>query len=47
MIIFTSADKPLPRNLKGTVMRKLALKMYEEEIEKMYVPLSAPLFFQD
>jgi hypothetical protein len=37
MILFTSADKPLPRTLKGTVMRKLALKRYEEEIERMYV----------
>lgn len=39
MILFTSQDKPLPRTLKGTVMRKLALKLYEEEIDSVYVSL--------
>ncbi|KAG6852049.1 nonribosomal peptide synthetase, partial [Blastosporella zonata] len=33
MILITSRDKPLPRTGKGTVMRKMALKAYNEEIE--------------
>ncbi|EKM75963.1 hypothetical protein AGABI1DRAFT_116054 [Agaricus bisporus var. burnettii JB137-S8] len=40
MILFTSQDKPLPRTLKGTVMRKLALKLYEEEIDSVYREIS-------
>ncbi|KAF7783293.1 hypothetical protein Agabi119p4_2669 [Agaricus bisporus var. burnettii] len=40
MILITSQDKPLPRTLKGTVMRKLALKLYEEEIERVYRDIS-------
>ncbi|KAG6824143.1 nonribosomal peptide synthetase, partial [Arthromyces matolae] len=35
MILFTSTDKPLPRAGKGTVMRKAALKAYDEEIEAL------------
>ncbi|KAG6896169.1 putative NRPS-like protein biosynthetic cluster, partial [Termitomyces sp. T32_za158] len=36
MILVTSKGKPLPRTGKGTVMRKLALKAYDNEIEKLY-----------
>ncbi|KAG6872149.1 hypothetical protein C0993_002405, partial [Termitomyces sp. T159_Od127] len=36
MILITSRDKPLPRTGKGTVMRKLALNVYDREIEKLY-----------
>ncbi|KAJ7054635.1 putative aminoadipate reductase [Mycena amicta] len=36
MILFTAADKPLPRTGKRTVMRKLALKEYAEEIDAVY-----------
>ncbi|KAG6831500.1 putative NRPS-like protein biosynthetic cluster [Tephrocybe sp. NHM501043] len=36
MILITSSDKPLPRTGKGTVMRKLALKAYDDEIEGLY-----------
>lgn len=35
MIIVTDPAKPLPRVVKGTVMRVQALKMYEEEIENL------------
>lgn len=37
LILVTRPDKPLPRTEKGTVMRKLALRAYNDEIEKMYV----------
>jgi len=33
MILITSGEKPLPRAGKGTVMRKLALQVYNDEIE--------------
>ncbi|KAG6888349.1 hypothetical protein C0995_009042 [Termitomyces sp. Mi166 len=36
MILITSKDKPLPRTGKGTVMRKMALKAYDDEIEGLY-----------
>ncbi|KAG5721421.1 Linear gramicidin synthase subunit D [Termitomyces sp. T112] len=36
MILFTSTDKPLPRAGKGTVMRKMALRTYDDEIEGLY-----------
>ncbi|KAJ7458517.1 hypothetical protein FB451DRAFT_1046638 [Mycena latifolia] len=35
MIIFTSADKPLPRTGKRTVMRKAALQLYAPEIDAL------------
>ena len=35
MILITSEDKPLPRAGKGTVMRKLALQVYNDEIEAL------------
>jgi hypothetical protein len=35
MIIFTSPSKPFPRSAKGTVMRKAALALYDEEIEAL------------
>ncbi|KAJ3786717.1 acetyl-CoA synthetase-like protein [Lentinula aff. detonsa] len=36
MILITSADKPLPRAAKGTVMRKAAYNLYEKEINQIY-----------
>jgi hypothetical protein len=42
MILFASADKPLPRAGKGTVQFKAAISLYAPEIESMYVcPLIA------
>ena len=35
MIIIADPDKPLPRAAKGNVSRKLALQLYDEEIEKL------------
>lgn len=35
MILITSPDKPLPRAGKGTVMRKAALALYNDEIDQM------------
>ena len=37
LILVAHPDRPLPRTDKGTVIRKLALKVYEEEIENMWV----------
>lgn len=37
MILITSKTKPLPRTGKGTVMRKMGLKIYDEEIEALCV----------
>ncbi|KAL0961449.1 hypothetical protein HGRIS_006394 [Hohenbuehelia grisea] len=37
MILFTALDKPLPLNAKGLVRRKDALKLYEREIEAIYL----------
>lgn len=36
-ILVSYPDKPLPRAGKGTVQRKLALDLYADEIEKLYV----------
>ncbi|KAF7321145.1 General substrate transporter [Mycena chlorophos] len=36
MILFTPAEKPLPRTGKRTVMRKLALQLYADEIDALY-----------
>ncbi|TRM56544.1 hypothetical protein BD626DRAFT_618939 [Schizophyllum amplum] len=36
LILVTHPDKPLPRTAKGTVMRKLALQAYDDEIKKIY-----------
>jgi hypothetical protein len=36
MIIFTTAEKPLPRVGKGTVARKAAIALYTPEIDKLY-----------
>ncbi|KAL1718570.1 hypothetical protein EV715DRAFT_291179 [Schizophyllum commune] len=36
LILVTRDNKPLPRTEKGTVMRRLALQMYQEEINKIY-----------
>ena len=35
MIIVTDPDKPLPRAAKGTIIRKQALTVYSEEIERL------------
>ena len=35
LILVAHPDRPLPRTDKGTVIRKLALKVYNEEIENM------------
>ncbi|QSZ36628.1 hypothetical protein DSL72_006509 [Monilinia vaccinii-corymbosi] len=35
-VTFARADKPLPRAGKGTVQRKMALKLYEEELNSLY-----------
>lgn len=35
MILVTSPDKPLPRAPKGTIIRKQALALYQEEIERL------------
>jgi thioester reductase-like protein len=35
-IIFTNPDKPLPRAGKGTVQRKLALHLYQTELDGLY-----------
>lgn len=37
MILVTHPNKPLPRAGKGTILRKQALAIYNEEIEKLYV----------
>ena len=37
MIVVTDPSKPLPRTAKGTVLRKPALALYAEEIEKACV----------
>jgi len=35
MILIASEEKPLPRAGKGSVMRKLALQVYNDEIEAL------------
>lgn len=37
MILVTSEGKPFPRVAKGTVAKKAALKLYEEEIDALWV----------
>ncbi|KAL1710425.1 hypothetical protein EV121DRAFT_192955 [Schizophyllum commune] len=41
LILVAHPDRPLPRTDKGTVIRKLALKVYEEEIENIYKALES------
>ena len=36
MIMMVRPDKPLPRTPKGTIMHRLALKNYSNEIEALY-----------
>lgn len=36
MILVTDPARPLPRAAKGTIIRKQALMMYKDEIEKVY-----------
>ncbi|KAG6855913.1 hypothetical protein H0H87_009479 [Tephrocybe sp. NHM501043] len=43
MILFTSDKKPLPRAGKGTVMRKAALALYEEEITALYATVESSM----
>lgn len=38
MILISSHKKPLPRAAKSTVLRKAVYKIYEKEIDQMYVP---------
>ena len=40
MIIVTDPKKPLPRAGKGTIQRRSAMKLYEDEINKLYVLLN-------
>ncbi|GJE96032.1 acetyl-CoA synthetase-like protein [Phanerochaete sordida] len=40
MIIVTKPGLPLARSAKGTVVRKLAISAYEDEIERLYSQLS-------
>ena len=37
-VLFTQPKKPLPRGFKGTVQRSVAMKLYEEELNRMYDP---------
>lgn len=37
MIVVTQPGKPMPRAPKGTVMKKAAVKLYEQEINELYV----------
>lgn len=39
MVLITTPGKSLPRTGKGTVMRKLALQLYQSEIDNMSVCL--------
>ncbi|KAL4260482.1 Adenylate-forming Reductase [Pleurotus pulmonarius] len=36
MMLFVSPDRPLPRAGKGTVMRKAAITLYADDIQKLY-----------
>lgn len=36
MVLFTTADRPMPRAGKGTVIRKATLDLYASEIEALY-----------
>ncbi|KAI5918368.1 hypothetical protein F4810DRAFT_704251 [Camillea tinctor] len=36
MILFVSADKPVPRAGKGTIQRKMALDLYADEFDTLY-----------
>ncbi|CCM03416.1 uncharacterized protein FIBRA_05547 [Fibroporia radiculosa] len=40
MIIVTDSARPLPRAAKGTVMRKMALALYESDINSLYQAVS-------
>lgn len=37
LVLISAKDKPLPRAGKGTVMRKAALNLYQQEIDEMCV----------
>ncbi|KIM36904.1 hypothetical protein M413DRAFT_31301 [Hebeloma cylindrosporum] len=41
MILITSKEKPLPRAAKGTVLRKLSLEIYNDEIEALYATVES------
>lgn len=40
-IIFTKAEKPVPRAAKGTVQRMMTLDLYKDEIDELYDPRAA------
>lgn len=42
MIIVTDPDKPLPRTAKDNIIRKQALAVYSDEIEKLWVVCFRP-----
>jgi hypothetical protein len=42
MILLSSPEKPFVRAVKGTVIRKLTGKLYEEEIEQLYAKPQVP-----
>ena len=35
-VLFTKAEKPLPRGFKGTVQRSVAMKLYADELDKLF-----------
>ena len=35
-LLFTKQEKPLPRGFKGTVQRSVAMKLYADELDKVY-----------
>ncbi|KAF8154567.1 hypothetical protein B0H34DRAFT_661311 [Crassisporium funariophilum] len=41
LVLISSPDKPLPRAGKGTIMRKAALSLYNEEIEAIYATVES------
>ncbi|KAF5322455.1 hypothetical protein D9619_001794 [Psilocybe cf. subviscida] len=41
MILFSDPKKPLPRAGKGTVMRKAALTLYNDEVEALYATIES------
>ncbi|KAF7430338.1 hypothetical protein PC9H_006043 [Pleurotus ostreatus] len=41
MLLFVSPDRPLPRAGKGTVMRKAAITLYADDIQKLYDTIDA------
>ena len=46
MVLITKPEKPMPRTGKGSVMRKLALQLYQSEIHNLSVFAEVPYFPQ-